>query len=135
MTGQVKEQIITRFGELGVEVCEGCVRFAPRLIPGSEFTSVPRSVSFRGGDGRTTTLELEAGSLAFTYCSVPVVYRLGNTSAIELQLADGRLERLDGPSLTRAQSSALFARGGAYRRISVTVPADAPYGSSPPTTS
>mgnify|MGYP001818514930 FL=1 len=135
MTGQVKEQIITRFGELGVEVCEGCVRFAPRLIPGSEFTSVPTSVSFRGGDGRTTTLELEAGSLAFTYCSVPVVYRLGNTSAIELQLADGRLERLDGPSLTRAQSSALFARGGAYRRISVTVPADAPYGSSPPTTS
>ena len=135
MTGQVKEQIITRFGELGVEVHQGRVRFAPRLIPGSEFTSAPMSASFRGGDGRSTTLELEAGSLAFTYCGVPVVYRLGGTAAIELEVADGRLERSEGPSLSGAQSSALFARGGAYRRISVTVPANAPHGSTPATTS
>ena len=135
MTGQVKEQVLTRFGELGVEVHEGRVRFAPRLIPGSEFTSAPMSASFRGGDGRSTTLELEAGSLAFTYCGVPVVYRLGGTAAIELEVADGRLERIEGPSLSRAQSSALFARGGAYRRISVTVPANAPHGSTPDPTS
>jgi len=131
MTGQVKEQVITRFGELGVEVHQGCVRFAPRLIPGGEFTNAPMSADFRGGDGRTTMLALEAGSLAFTYCGVPVVYRLGDTSAIEIEVADGRLERIEGQSLSRAQSTALFARRGAYRRIIVTVPAASPYGSAP----
>ena len=93
------------------------------------------TASFRGENGRTATLEIEADSLAFTYCGVPVVYRLGGTAAIELEAADGRFEHIEGPSLSRAQSSALFARGGAYRRISVTVPANAPHGSTPDPTS
>jgi hypothetical protein len=37
MTGQVKEEILTRFGELGVEVEEGAVRFRPFLLGRTEF--------------------------------------------------------------------------------------------------
>ena len=128
MTGQVKEQVITRFGELGVEVREGCVRFAPRLIPAGEFTTELVSASFRDREGRHTSVELEPSSLAFTYCQVPVVYRLGDAAAVEIEAADGTFDRIDGQDLSRAQSLAIFERGGAYRRISVTVPADAPYG-------
>ena len=32
MTGQVKEDIISRFGELGVEVHDGCLFIRPRLL-------------------------------------------------------------------------------------------------------
>src|SRR5690606_32056530 len=41
MTGQVKEEILTRFGELGVTVADGIVTFAPRLLAQSEFLREP----------------------------------------------------------------------------------------------
>ena len=37
MTGQVKEEIITRMGELGVRVGHGCVTFNPTLLRAEEF--------------------------------------------------------------------------------------------------
>jgi hypothetical protein len=123
MTGQVKEQIISRFGELGVEVRDGRVRFAPSLVPRRELCEAPTAASFRGMDGTDVSVSLDPGSLAFSYCGVPVVYRLGAAAAIELELADGRLEHVDGAELDTNQSLALFARAGTYRRLTVTVPA------------
>ena len=69
----------------------------------------------------TTSIDLPAGSLAFSYCQVPVVYRLGDVPGIELERADGRVEHVDGDRLDMAQSLALFERRGAYRRVTVTV--------------
>ena len=122
MTGQVKEQVLTRFGELGVEVTDGCVRFAPRLIPRGEVLEVPTAMSVVSGEGATASIELAPGSLGFTYCQVPVVYRLGDAASVELQHADGRLEHVDGTQLDRTQSQALFRRSGTYRRVTVTIP-------------
>ena len=123
MTGQVKEQVLTRFGELGVEVVDGCVRFAPRLLPRSELLDVPSKASFRGVDGETTWVDLAPGSLAFSYCQVPVTYRLGEVPGVELEHADGRMVHVEGSRLDRAQSTALFRRS-VYRRLAVTVVAD-----------
>ena len=39
MTGQVKEEILTRFGELGLRVSDGTVRFEPSLLRPSEFNT------------------------------------------------------------------------------------------------
>jgi hypothetical protein len=49
------------------------------------------------------------------------VYRLGDVAGLELERADGRVERVDGALLERAQSLALFGRRGAIRRVTVTV--------------
>ncbi|MEX1295747.1 MAG: hypothetical protein AB1Z67_06210 [Candidatus Limnocylindrales bacterium] len=121
MTGQVKEQIITRFGELGVEVAEGLVRFAPRLVPAGELLSAPRTATFETADGATHPLELDPGSLVFSYCGVPVVYRLGGSAAVEIEQADGGTTVVDGDRLTPAQSLSLFERDGGIRRLTVTV--------------
>jgi hypothetical protein len=121
MTGQVKEQVLTRFGELGVEVADGRVRFAPRLIPRSEFVAAATPTSFLGAAGERVSIDLAPGSLAFTYCQVPVVYRLGDAASVELERADGGFERIDGTQLDRAQSLAIFERRVAYRRVTVTV--------------
>ncbi len=122
MTGQVKEQIITRFGELGVEVKDGRLHFEPRLIARRELIDSPRQVDFPAlGDG-SPTLQLEPGSLAFTYCGVPIVYREGGGAAVELEHMDGRIEHVDETRLDRSQSASLFGRRGTYRLLSVTVP-------------
>ena len=54
MTGQVKEDIISRFFELGVSVHDGQITFCPTMLTESDFKD---------------------GELHFTYCGTEVVYK------------------------------------------------------------
>lgn len=68
MTGQVKEDILCRFGELGVRVRDGKVSFRPTLLRDDEF--------------------LADGTLSFTYCGAKITYRRGNGEGMVLSEAD-----------------------------------------------
>jgi hypothetical protein len=46
MTGQVKEEILTRLGELGVRVADGAVRFRPLLLREGEFLDRPAEYAY-----------------------------------------------------------------------------------------
>ncbi|MFO7533506.1 MAG: hypothetical protein R6W93_13680, partial [Candidatus Limnocylindrales bacterium] len=122
MTGQVKEQVLTRFGELGVEVREGCIHFAPRLIGRSELLDAATSAQFLDVEDEETAVELPPGTLAFSYCGVPIVYREGEMAAIELERTDGERELVPGSVLDRERSAAILGRLGRYRCLSVTIP-------------
>ncbi|MEO8463079.1 MAG: hypothetical protein ABI555_07690 [Chloroflexota bacterium] len=122
MTGQVKEQILSRFGELGVDVADGCVRFDPRLLHRSEFLDQPGVFRWIDLTGTEQTVDLSAGSLAFTYCQTPIVYRLGDRPAIELQRTEGGSETVDGDQLSATASRAIVERSNAYRVVIVTIP-------------
>lgn len=122
MTGQVKEEILTRFGELGVRVAGGRLAFQPFLLRAGEFTPVP--VRFRCSrlDGHETVVELPARSLGFTFCGTPVVYRCGDGEAgIRLVAAAGGVSETSGPGLDAAASAAVFARDGSIARIEVNL--------------
>ena len=54
MTGQVKEDIISRFIELGVHVQDGQIHFNPIMLTDADFTD---------------------GELRFTYCGTEIIYR------------------------------------------------------------
>jgi hypothetical protein len=122
MTGQAKEDILIRFGELGVEVRDGRLRFEPRLLHRDEFLDAPYRFAFLGLDGAEETWDLPAGSLAFTCCQVPVCYRLGDQPSVRLERADGGVEVVQGPELGREASADIAGRHGTYRRVTVTVP-------------
>jgi hypothetical protein len=122
MTGQVKEEILTRWGELGVEVNDGRLRFAPRLLRRSEFSVEPHAFQYTALNGGDTTWELGAGSLAFTYCQVPVCYILADLAGIEIERVDGRKEVLPSNSLSAEISASIFARHGKIARLVVRVP-------------
>jgi hypothetical protein len=124
MTGQVKEQILARFGELGVDVEQGRLRLRPRLLHPEEFSREASSFGWLDVAGAEMTRELPPGSLAFTYCQVPVCYRLGEASSIELERSDGRIETVVGSELGAAASAAIFERRGTYRWVTVTVSGD-----------
>ena len=123
MTGQAKEDILARFGELGAGAVNGRLRFAPRLLRRSELLDAPHTFRYLALDGTPETWDLPAGSLAFTCCQVPVCYRLGDAPAVELERRDGSLETVAGPELGLEASAAIFGRRGTYRRVTVTVPA------------
>jgi hypothetical protein len=127
MTGQSKEDILTRFGELGVWVEDGRLTFRPTLLRRREFLSESASWSYYDLDGTARTLELSAGSLAFTVCQTPMVYRLGRGSAQRITIvhADGSQGILQGDSLDPATSSDIFLRTGSIVRIEVALSANA----------
>jgi hypothetical protein len=121
MTGQAKEDILLRFGELGVEARDGRLRFSPRLLQHTEFVDVPHRFTSLGIDGSEAAWDLPAGSLAFTCCQVPVCYELGDRPAIRLERADGTVEMVEGSELGREASRELAGRSGTIRRLTVTV--------------
>ena len=117
MTGQVKEEVLTRFGELGVRVAHGEVCFDPALLRAREFGD-GGSFRFVDVEGAWQTLALPPRALAFTWCQVPVVYRLvdGGSAKLTVCLRDGELT-FERPVLSRELSAALFERGGRVLRI------------------
>ncbi|HLP08381.1 MAG TPA: hypothetical protein VK178_09450 [Opitutaceae bacterium] len=122
MTGQVKEEILTRWGELGVHIERGCVAFRPQLLRAAEFTDGRRSFRFTDASGREQSLELPVGALGFTYCCVPIVYRRTSGAAgVKLTSVDGATREISGQALDAATSAALFARTGQIARIDVSL--------------
>jgi hypothetical protein len=119
MTGQVKEEILLRLGELGVQVRGGRVAFRPRLLRRAEFLEAPAIFEPLDLAGRRGRLELPAGSLAFTLCQVPLVYHLGEAPRISVTLAAGPARAFEGDRLDEATSAALFSRSGLLQRVDV----------------
>ncbi len=65
MTGQVKEEILTRWGELGLRVRDGLVHFQPVLL---DLAEIPPD-----------------GALRFTWAGVPCAYRRGPETRLRVQ--------------------------------------------------
>lgn len=119
MTGQVKEDFITRFSELGVQVEAGHIGFNPALVLKGEFLSVPKAFRFIDLKGQSQTLQLEAGTLGLTLCQVPVIVHQNGPARIELGLANGENRTVNALKLEAADSTALFDRTGAIVRLDV----------------
>jgi len=123
MTGQVKEEILARFGELGVSVEEGAVRFRPVLLKRSEFLDDENVFMYFDLEGRSCMIEMPPGSLAFTFCQVPVVYRVSYGAArIRVTAEDGPASEIEGDRLDPDISRSIFDRRGLVSRIDVAVP-------------
>ena len=126
MTGQVKEEIITRFGELGLRVAGGIARFEPALLRPQEFRSQPGAFRYLDTSGNWQHIELPAGALAFTWCQVPVVYRLDDQQAPALTVirADGSEQRFEQLALPAADSAEVFRHSGKIVRLELSLRAN-----------
>jgi hypothetical protein len=125
MTGLVKEEVLARWGELGVQVRGGRLRLAPRLLHRAEFEAEPYRFDYVDIAGQDRSWELPAGSLAFTYCGTPVCYELADRASIVVDRVAGPSELVAGDELPRAASESVFAREGSVVRLIVRVPREA----------
>ncbi|MDX1460048.1 MAG: hypothetical protein R3348_03235 [Xanthomonadales bacterium] len=125
MTGQVKEDVITRFTELGVHVKDGCVAFEPGMLRRGEFLTEPRTWVYDTGESGPCEETLPAGSLAFSVCGVPVIYRLAESEGIEVHTSDGEAHGASGNQVGKDWCQSLFRRDGRVQKIIVDVPASA----------
>lgn len=121
MTGQVKEDILARWGELGVVVSRGRIRFQPALLSKEEFLTGPARFTYYDTEGIEQTLELATDTLAFTYCQVPVVYRRSGEPRIVVTHHDGAEEEIPELELDASNSASVFGRRGEIRSIDVAL--------------
>ncbi|MBU0676794.1 MAG: hypothetical protein KJ626_01650 [Verrucomicrobia bacterium] len=124
MTGQVKEEIITRFGELGVVVNNGVVCFDPQLLKKCEFSDNPHRFEYVSRDGEPRNWELPGQTLAFTYCQTPIAYRLGEKQQITLLDEDGNERVTAGGTMDMQDSRTIFHRQSGISRVMVDIPQD-----------
>lgn len=103
MTGQVKEDIISRFFELGMQVENGCLKINPVILNTEEFIQRPG----------------EDPHLSFSYCSVPFVYQQNGKTGMEIIYSDGKMEKIEGYMLNPDQSRAVFDRNKNILKIVV----------------
>jgi hypothetical protein len=121
MTGQVKEDVISRMKELGVIAEKGMIRFDPSLLVRDEFLKVDDHFEYSGISGRQEIIRLTANQLAFTICQVPVVYTLSDRKEIEVMYQDGEVRRIAGDTADTETCKQIFSRNGAIRQLNVSV--------------
>jgi hypothetical protein len=117
MTGQVKEDFISRFGELGVRIKNGEIYFEPLLLSKSEFLE-HKTIWELPKD----KIELDKNQLGFTFGSVPIIYSLDDDKAIIVSYKNGDRFRFDNTSkLSKEISDRIFNRDGQIANILVNV--------------
>jgi hypothetical protein len=121
MTGQVKEEVITRLMEMGLSVSGGSIFFKPFILRKSEFLSSADSLSYFDIAGNQQSVDLQAGQLGFTYCQVPVVYSLADETSIVITFADGTEKAIAGDTIDAQTSMAIFDKTGEVVKINVAL--------------
>ncbi|WP_415181154.1 hypothetical protein, partial [Nonlabens sp.] len=119
MTGQVKEDILSRFGELGIVVFDGVLSFKPSLLRKQEFLAKDQGFNYIDVGRNKQTLPVSAGSLAFTYCQVPVIYTKSLQESVLVVFKDGEEKTFEQLKLDKTTSEKLFQRTGEINHIIV----------------
>ena len=124
LTGQVKEDILCRWGELGVFVKHGQIQFRPALLKRTDFLTERTDFRYYDLTGRSRLLTLKAGSLAFTYCQVPVVYQLARIKSVRVFFSERPAFHCDRLEIDAPTSALIFERAGEVDRIIVSINPD-----------
>jgi hypothetical protein len=126
MTGQVKEEVLTRFAELGIRVEQGQVLIDPCLLRAKEFLSDSESFTYIDTSGDEKTLLVPESGLAFTWCQIPFVFILDESKQayVDVQFTDGTQKRLDGLILSAELSDEIFKHTGKISLITLNLTSD-----------
>ena len=120
MTGQVKEDILSRFGELGVYVKEGRIMFNPRLLRIGEFLKTPKTFKYTHINKEVKEIELEKDSLCFTYCQIPIIYKLSDKENLKVVFDEDTILEYEELTLDSQSSKKVFKRTEEIDRIIVS---------------
>jgi hypothetical protein len=116
MTGQVKEEVLTRAGELGFRIADGRLALGHPLLPAAELWT-----------------DLGNGILGYdvTVCAVPVRVLAGPQDEVRIVRRDGARRTRPGRSLTREESAEVFDRTAEIVGVEFTISVPRPARSRP----
>jgi len=124
LTGQVKEDILCRWGELGVQVDQGRILIEPLLLKREEFLNRPKEFSYCDVEGQIRNCLLPSKTLGFTICQTPFVYELGKKDSITIVWKNGVKRIHSKMEIDVASSRAILQRSGMIQRVDVVLGMD-----------
>lgn len=119
LTGQVKEDIIARIGEMALKIHKGQIHFDAALINEDEILEQDKLFFFLNHKGEQKQLALKKGQMGFTCCLTPVVLIFSDRNQIAVYYADGSMEEIAGLVINQRISSLIFSRNDEVERIEV----------------
>lgn len=121
MTGQVKEDFITRIAELGIQVRNGEIVFGTSLFNDQELLNHEELFVFYDVNGQEKQIAIHSGQLAFTYCKVPVIYTSAEKNKITIQFNNGETKVIPNNTIDGETSALIFNRSGEVERIDFSI--------------
>lgn len=119
MTGQVKEDFLSRMGEIGLRVQNGEVTFHPSLFNTDELLREESVFEFSDLRGEMQQIIVQEGQFGFTFCQVPVVYTTSDEDKIALTFMDGNYVVIPGHTINSELSTRIFQRTGDLVKLEV----------------
>jgi len=120
MTGQVKEDVINRWAELGLVVQDGAILFDPVFIKKEEFLDAEKNFDYYALNNEKIRLVIPPNCMAFSYCQVPIIYRLGEKEMIEIYYQDDSIKTMEANALSIEDSMSVFKRKDKINKIRFT---------------
>lgn len=121
MTGQVKEDILSRFGELGVFVNDGILSFNPCLLREEEFLNIPATFTYNTINNEVKEIPLQENELCFTYCQTPIIYRRTDKEGVAVVFNNESILEFTSLHLGLETSNKIFERTGEINYIIVSL--------------
>jgi hypothetical protein len=120
MTGQVKEDYLSRMRELGIHIQDGEIVFQCSLFNPNEMMDQVGIFEYYNLKGEQQQIILRQGQLGFTFCQVPVVYGISQEDKMVITTAKGEQITLAAHTIGKEMSSNIFQRTGELIRIEVS---------------
>ena len=120
MTGQVKEDFISRMRELGIHIKNGVIIFQSSLLNPAELLNQKSTFEYFNLMGEQKLITLNEGQLGFTFCQVPIIYSASLEDKMAVTLADGKQVFIAGHTIGKEMSAGIFQRSGEIVQIDVS---------------
>lgn len=122
LTGQVKEDVLNRWAELGLRVRKGRLSFIPAFLHRNEFLQKEEKFRYVGVDGELHERIIQAGQMAFTYDSTLITYTLAEQPGMRIILDNGDVVEQNECVVDAALSAEIFGRTGKVKEVQVSYP-------------
>ncbi|MCX6283119.1 MAG: hypothetical protein NTW31_02625, partial [Bacteroidetes bacterium] len=121
MTGQVKEDFLSRIRELGIHIENGKLEFQPSLLNPKEFLNHESEFEYYDLQREKRQISLKAGQLGFTFCQVPIIYTASVEDKTFLTFSSGKEISIPGNTIGKEISAKIFQRTGELARVDVLI--------------
>jgi hypothetical protein len=95
--------------------------FEPNMLRKEEFLENAKTFNYVNIEGEEKQLHLEKGTLAFTYCQIPIVYILTTENSLQVGLKNGKFLKTEGSVLNNPTTEKVFQRTGEITQINVSI--------------
>ncbi|MBF0199185.1 MAG: hypothetical protein HQL32_15830 [Planctomycetes bacterium] len=120
MTGQVKEELLARWAEVGIDIHQGCMTFKPHLLRLQELSRQEQRIYYTDTQGAGRALKIPAKSILCSLCQTPIVITYGACESITVVFHSGEKKEIKGLKCSQELSRKVFERCEEVDRIDVT---------------